>query len=211
MTENYIKPQSPLKKINKETGEVNYIYPITTPDQVVMEDGRRLNAVLDELNENTPDIDLSELGIITIDLEGATDGTPATIDADTFQGYTIDKFVMYNINGEDGDIDTTIDADMLGGKTESELSVANSAKLGGKTAESYVLKEEISDVLNGITADKVTMANGYNLELTLNGIWFDFTDADGNPTDEPHAHWLVDEETGEIATAGYLIAEEAEF
>ena len=62
-----------------------------------------------------------------------------------------------------------------------------------------------------VTAENVKMANGYNLELTLNGIWFDFTDADGNPTDEPHAHWLVDEETGEIATAGYFIAEEAEF
>lgn len=196
MIENYIKPQSPLKKINKETGEVNYIYPITTPDQVVMEDGRRLNAVLDELNENTPDIDLSELGIITIDLEGATDGTPATIDADTFQGFSIDRFVMYNVGGGDGeDVETTLDADTL----------------GGRPAEDYVLKEEISDVLNGITAEKVTMASGLSLEQTLAGCRISFTDADGNPTDEPYIHWFVDSETGAAVSQGLPNAEEGEF
>lgn len=41
----YLKPQSPLKK-----GE-DYIYPITTVDQVISnEDGTRLNAVLDNIN-----------------------------------------------------------------------------------------------------------------------------------------------------------------
>lgn len=50
MATNYLKPQEPLKKIDKDTGDINYLYPITTPDQIVMEDGSRLNAKLDEIN-----------------------------------------------------------------------------------------------------------------------------------------------------------------
>ena len=73
------------------------------------------------------------------------------------------------------------------------------------------LDDILANINPEVTAENVQMANGYSLEHTLQGIWFDFTDADGNPTDEPHAHWLVDEETGEIATAGYLVAEEARF
>lgn len=196
MATNYLKPQSPLKKIDKQTGDINYMYPLTTPDQIVMEDGRRLNAVLDELSENTPDIDLSELNIITVDLEGATEGTVAGIDADTFQGYSIDRFVMYNVGGGDGEeIEPTVDADTL----------------GGRLPEDYVLKTEISDVLNGITAEKVTMASGLSLEQTLAGCRIDFTDADGNPTDEPYIHWFVDSETGAAVSTGLPNAEEGEF
>lgn len=80
---------------------------------------------------------IADLGAITIDLEGATDGTPATVDADTFQGYTIDKFVMYNINGEDGDIDTTIDADTL----------------GGIPAEDYATEAYVEELLGNIEVD----------------------------------------------------------
>jgi hypothetical protein len=36
----YLKPQSPL---NDAQG--NYIYPLTTVDQIIMEDGRRLSSV----------------------------------------------------------------------------------------------------------------------------------------------------------------------
>ena len=40
----FIKPQIPIKDFN--TGD--YIYPLTTADQVVMKDGSRLNSVLEE-------------------------------------------------------------------------------------------------------------------------------------------------------------------
>ena len=92
---------------------------------------------LDDVSDLIPEqIDnaLADLGAITIDIEGAIDGTPATIDADTFGGYTLDKFVMYNINGEDGDIDTTVDADMLGGIPASE----------------YATKAYVEELLGGI-------------------------------------------------------------
>ena len=36
----YLKPQSPLK----HTGSSDYFYPLTTADQVIMEDGTRLNS-----------------------------------------------------------------------------------------------------------------------------------------------------------------------
>ena len=139
---------------------------------------------------------LADLGAITIDLDGSTEGTVAGIDADTFQGYSIDRFVMYSVGGGDGEEDEiTVDAD----------------KLGGRPAEDYVLKTEISDVLNGITAEKVTMASGLSLEQTLAGCRIDFIDADGNPTDEPYIHWFVDSETGAAVSQGLPNAEEGEF
>ena len=39
----YLKPQSPLYHKKEDT----YFYPLTTVDQVILEDGRRLSAVLD--------------------------------------------------------------------------------------------------------------------------------------------------------------------
>lgn len=40
----YLKPQSPLYHKKEDV----YFYPLTTVDQVVMEDGSRLNSVLEE-------------------------------------------------------------------------------------------------------------------------------------------------------------------
>lgn len=93
MATNYLKPQSPLKKIDKKTGDINYMYPMTTPDQIVMEDGRRLNAVLDELSENTPNIDLNDVVYFGADdAEDTTTGTTALTDADTLGGYAASHF-----------------------------------------------------------------------------------------------------------------------
>ena len=44
--------------------------------------------------------DINDLGAITIDIEGATEGTAIGVNADTFGGYTIDSFVMYNTEGD---------------------------------------------------------------------------------------------------------------
>lgn len=44
---NYLKPQSPLKDVDGD-----YIYPLTTVDQIIMKDGRRLNAVLNDYDNN---------------------------------------------------------------------------------------------------------------------------------------------------------------
>lgn len=46
---NYLKPQSPIKDIDGD-----YIYPITTVDQVIMKDGGRLSKVIDGAMVPTP-------------------------------------------------------------------------------------------------------------------------------------------------------------
>ena len=46
----YLKPQSPIKDKDGD-----YIYPLTTVDQVVMPDGRRLNAVLSDMDNDDND------------------------------------------------------------------------------------------------------------------------------------------------------------
>lgn len=49
MAEKFLEPQNPLKKIDIETGDINYIYPQTTAKQVIVDDdGTRLNTILNE-------------------------------------------------------------------------------------------------------------------------------------------------------------------
>lgn len=52
MATKYLKPQEPLHKVDKETGDIYYYYPLVTVDQIVMEDGRRMNAVFAELAQS---------------------------------------------------------------------------------------------------------------------------------------------------------------
>ena len=71
MAINYLEPVAPLKKIDEATGDINYIYPITTVNQVIMEDGERLNTILTEkllyLEDEEASIDVEE-NIINADL-----------------------------------------------------------------------------------------------------------------------------------------------
>ena len=59
----YLKPQSPLKK-----GE-DYIYPLTTTDQIITEDGERLSAKA-----------------VYLDSSGSEDGVAESVNADTLGG-----------------------------------------------------------------------------------------------------------------------------
>ena len=68
----YLKPQSPL--YHKE--EDAYFYPLTTVDQVVMEDGNRLNAKM-----------------LTVDTHNANEAEPNTINADTLGGYAASEYI----------------------------------------------------------------------------------------------------------------------
>ena len=66
MAINYHKPQEPLKQINKVTGDIDYVYPMTTPDQVVLEDGKRLNAFLEcSVTADITDGEESETPVLT--------------------------------------------------------------------------------------------------------------------------------------------------
>lgn len=49
MAESYKKPQSPIKLKNLTSGDTEYIYPLTTSDQVMNESGGRISTDIDTL------------------------------------------------------------------------------------------------------------------------------------------------------------------
>ena len=69
----YLKPQSPLQ--DKTSGD--YFYPLTTADQILMDDGSRLSGA----------------GLLTVDKYGADEGEAATVNADTLGGYNAEEYV----------------------------------------------------------------------------------------------------------------------
>lgn len=73
----YLKPQSPLKN-----GE-DHIYPLTTSDQIIMNDGQRLSGVGVYLDR--PD-------------ESEDTNFEAGVNASNFGGYTFDAFKTYMLN-----------------------------------------------------------------------------------------------------------------
>lgn len=77
-------------------------------------------------------------------------------------------------------------------------------------ADGNNLDDILANINPEVTAENVQMASGMSLEQTLASCWISFTDADGNPTEEPQIHWLVDEE-GNVVTTGLTSAEEVGF
>ena len=75
MAEKFLEPQNPLKKIDEKTGDVTYVYPLTTDKQVMMENGERLNTVLKE--------NILYMG------ETAEESVAEVINADSVGGYTV--------------------------------------------------------------------------------------------------------------------------
>jgi hypothetical protein len=69
----YLKPQSPLRH---KSGD--YFYPLTTADQVVMDDGSRLNT----------------LNYISINNENAIEGEVNPVNADTLGGHSASDFAL---------------------------------------------------------------------------------------------------------------------
>lgn len=80
MAEKFLEPQNPLKKIDETTGDVTYIYPLTTDKQIVMENGERLNTILNER--------ILYMG------ETAEESVAEIINADTLGGKTEDMLVV---------------------------------------------------------------------------------------------------------------------
>lgn len=84
MAEYFREPQSPLKKIDKTTGDVTYVYPLTTDKQIIMENGERLNTILNER-------------ILYMD-ETAEESVAEVINADTFGGLPPEAYVFKTEN-----------------------------------------------------------------------------------------------------------------
>ena len=69
----YVKPQTPLQHKDGD-----YFYPLTTIDQIIMEDGiTRLNGA----------------DLISVNTDGAPEGETVSINADTLGGYSADEYV----------------------------------------------------------------------------------------------------------------------
>lgn len=68
----YLKPQSPLYHKKEDT----YFYPLTTVDQVIMDDGNRLG----------------RFNLLSIDKNDVNEGEPNLVNADTLDGYSAEEF-----------------------------------------------------------------------------------------------------------------------
>lgn len=113
----YLKPQSPIKY--KKDG--TYIYPLTTADQVLLNDNTRLNAALDDINTKIDNLDFGDISI-----EG------------------LDNMVQINLDGAVEGEANLVNAGTLNGKTEDMLRVLDSTKLGGKLAENYATRDFVT-------------------------------------------------------------------
>ena len=133
MATNYLKPQEPLHKIDKETGDINYFYPLVTDDQVILEDGSRLNAFIASYEEAvSPTVSVYKSGTVTTvtitDKEGTktakiNDGAKG--DPFTYNDFTPEQLAL--LKGEKGDTGKD------GTSVNIKGSVATSANLNALT------------------------------------------------------------------------------
>ena len=103
----YLKPQSPLQHKDGD-----YFYPLTTVDQIVMENGSRLNT---EISKH-----------LIIDTSGAESAEPNGINADTLGGYPADDYVRKEEIGNMGSVNSVqINYSVVGSLTEPENPTQN--------------------------------------------------------------------------------------
>lgn len=116
----YYKPQSPI-----QSGE-DFIYPLTTSDQVMVDENTRLNAV----------------GVYLKNIDNSTDTTVYGNNATTLGGVAAEDYALKT--------DTAPDSNKLGGVTASGYALKtdtapDSAKLGGKAPEYYLQPRNLLD------------------------------------------------------------------
>lgn len=147
----YYKPQSPI-----QSGE-DFIYPITTADQVKVDKDTRLNAV----------------GVYLKNIDNSTDTTVYGNNATTLGGVAAEDYALKT--------DTAPDSSKLGGVASSDYALKtdtapDSSKLGGKAPEYYVQPRNLldnSDFRNlvnqrGITSETSVPAYSYFIDRWVN-------------------------------------------
>lgn len=140
----YYKPQSPI-----QSGE-DFIYPITTADQVKVDKDTRLNAV----------------GVYLKNIDNSTDTTVYGNNATTLGGVAAEDYALKT--------DTAPDSSKLGGVAASDYALKtdtapDSSKLGGKAPEYYLQPRNLldnSDFTNPVNQRGVTntSAIGYCID-----------------------------------------------
>ena len=116
----YYKPQSPI-----QSGE-DFIYPLTTSDQVMVDENTRLNAV----------------GVYLENIDNSTDTTVYGNNATTLGGVAAEDYALK--------IDTAPDSSKLGGIAAIDYALKtdtapDSSKLGGKAPEYYLQPRNLLD------------------------------------------------------------------
>ena len=116
----YYKPQSPI-----QSGE-DIIYPLTTSDQVMVDENTRLNAV----------------GVYLENIDNSTDTTVYGNNATTLGGVAAEDYALKT--------DTAPDSSKLGGVAASDYALKtdtapDSSKLGGKVPEYYLQPRNLLD------------------------------------------------------------------
>lgn len=154
----YYKPQSPI-----QSGE-DFIYPITTADQVKVDKDTRLNAV----------------GVYLKNIDNSTDTTVYGNNATTLGGVAAEDYALKT--------DTAPDSSKLGGVAASDYALKtdtapDSSKLGGKSPEYYIQPRNLldnSDFRNPVNQRGATSYSGiwvYSIDR-----WATWLDASNSAT-----------------------------
>lgn len=146
----YLKPQSPI------SFEDNYIYPLTTVDQVILENGNRLNAEIEKH--------------VSIDIDGSNIGEAPTIDADTLGGHPVDFFLNTSqlpISVEQGGLG----ADTVEGAREN-LNVYSKDEVYSKNEANYGLYFANLSMESNVTL--TAASTYYNIPLKTRYSYGDF-------------------------------------
>ena len=160
----YYKPQSPI-----QSGE-DFIYPITTADQVMVDEDTRLNAV----------------GVYLENIDNSTDTTVYGNNATTLGGVAAEDYALKT--------DTAPDSSKLGCVAASDYALKtdtapDSSKLGGKAPEYYIQPRNLldnSDFRNPVNQRGATSytGEGYTIDrwYTNMGVYVTVTVGNGKIT-----------------------------
>lgn len=119
---NYKKPQSPLQHKDGD-----YFYPLTTVDQIIVDDNTRLNSKLDH--------------ILTVDFSDAGNADATGVNADTLGGYAADEYAKA------ATIDNMLEIDLYGA-TAGEPNLVDADTLGGFGLDHFASVEEMNGKLS---------------------------------------------------------------
>ena len=122
------------------------------------------------------------------------DGKAASFYATAEQVQSIEQALGLNTEGDAqiSEVITNIekDIDALEKKFNQTGQALDAEKFGGQMPDYYATKKATEDAQS--VADKANDL-AEKVSTALSGCWIEFTDEDGNPTDEPYVHWYVEE------------------
>ena len=105
---------------------------------------------------------IDDIGAVTIDIDDSQNGIASNVNADTLAGYSIDKFLTYNIGENDNEV---------------VEEVVNAQTFGGQLPEYYAAKND-GNFTKAISVHNGA-ANSFHVGGGSNYVWMDNRNADG--------------------------------